>query len=129
MHLPAAARTSSAALGRFVDAMPPGTRLTLTTMSLIAKPRYSAVRTGDLRAAVPRGRMGLVNYVRDTAAENAGRRWYMYRAVGGFYVQEGGGVAGKGRVRYQARKKTAVDAWIWEALRDKIARRDASGSA
>ncbi|EXU98730.1 hypothetical protein X797_008204, partial [Metarhizium robertsii] len=73
--------------------------------------------------------LGLVNYVRDTAADNASRRWYMYRAVGAFYVQDGG--SGKQRVTagHQARrnKAAAVDTWIWEAVRDKIARRDAPG--
>ncbi|KID84785.1 hypothetical protein MGU_07935 [Metarhizium guizhouense ARSEF 977] len=132
MHLPAAARASPASLARFVGALPPGARLTLTTMSLVAAPRCSAVRAGDLRAAVPRRRLGLVNYVRDTAADNAARRWYMYRAVGAFYVQDSGsGVPGKQRVTtgHQGRRNKAavVDTWIWEAVRDKIARRDAPG--
>ncbi|KID94096.1 hypothetical protein MAJ_09935, partial [Metarhizium majus ARSEF 297] len=118
MHLPAAARASPASLARFVGALPPGARLTLTTMSLVA--------------AGPRSRrLGLVNYVRDTAADNAARRWYMYRAVGAFYVQDSAGVPGKQRVttRHQVRRrnKVVVDTWIWEAVRDKIARRDAPG--
>lgn len=133
MHLPAAARASPASLARFVGALPPAARLTLTTMSLVAAPRCTAVRAGDLRAAPPRSRrLGLVNYVRDTAADNAARRWYMYRAVGAFYVQDGGG-GGPGKqsvtAGHQARrnKAAAVDTWIWEAVRDKIARRDAPG--
>ncbi|UNI23150.1 hypothetical protein JDV02_008985 [Purpureocillium takamizusanense] len=48
IHLPPAARHSRATLARFVAAMPASTRLTLTTMSAIAKPRYSDVRAGDL---------------------------------------------------------------------------------
>ncbi|KAH0594016.1 hypothetical protein MHUMG1_08339 [Metarhizium humberi] len=134
MHLPAAARASPASLARFVGALPPGARLTLTTMSLVAAPRCTAVRAADLRAAPPRSRrLGLVNYVRDTAADNAARRWYMYRAVGAFYVQDGGGGGGPAKqsvtAGHQARrnKAAAVDTWIWEAVRDKIARRDAPG--
>ncbi|KAG5927748.1 hypothetical protein E4U42_001835 [Claviceps africana] len=113
VHLPPGARTSRAVLERFVGAMPASSRLTFTTMSLIAKPRYSSVAVGDLR--VVRGRrFGLVNYVRDTKAENATRKWYMYRAVGGFHVQEGR-VEGK---RYG--RKAKVDGWIWDAVREKV---------
>ncbi|KHN94513.1 uncharacterized protein MAM_07568 [Metarhizium album ARSEF 1941] len=141
VHLPAAARASPAVLKRFVAAMPPGTRLTLTTMSsFTAKPRCSAVRVGELRAAVPGTRFGLVNYVRDVEAEDARRKWYMYRAVRSFYVQDA-------RARHQAKKQkqqqrqqqlgekgkataTVVHTWIWDAARDKIAKREraAAGS-
>lgn len=127
IHLPPAARASRPALERFVAALPPSAQLTLTTMSLIAKPRYSSLRAGDLAPA--RRRFGVVNYVRDTAGENEGRRWYNLRAVGQFYVQErakvGGG--GKARVRYQKKSsRGVVDTWIWDAVRDRIATRAAA---
>ncbi|OAQ58323.1 4-coumarate-CoA ligase 2 [Pochonia chlamydosporia 170] len=128
IHLPDAARTSPAVLRRFVAAMPAGTQLTLTTMSFIAKPRYSSMRAGDLRPATRGTRMGLVNYVRDTAGENASRKWYMYRAVGRFYIQEKGVGAGE-RVRYQKKQKMVVDTWIWDAVKERIAKRAASGSS
>ncbi|KAG5976814.1 hypothetical protein E4U55_007207 [Claviceps digitariae] len=114
VHLPPAARTSRAVLERFVGAMPASTRLTFTTMSLIAKPRFSSLTVGDLRP-VQWKRFGLINYMRDTRAENATRKWYMYRAVKGFLVQEG---LGKGKGRYERKRK--VDGWIWDAVRDKV---------
>jgi hypothetical protein len=76
--------------------------------------------------------MGLVNYVRDTTAENASRKWFMYRAVGKFYVQDAApvGAKDKGTVRYQKKKqkRTLVDAWIWDAVRDKIAKRPSAST-
>ncbi|GAO13653.1 hypothetical protein UVI_02017600 [Ustilaginoidea virens] len=113
IHLPPAARASRQALERFVRAMPASTRLTLTTMSPIAKPRYSSARVADL-VPVTR-RLGLVNYVRDAAAENATRKWYMHRAVGGFYVQP------QPRTRTRTTGATAggVDGWIWDAARSR----------
>ncbi|KPM45966.1 hypothetical protein AK830_g670 [Neonectria ditissima] len=117
IHLPAYARTSQPILERFVRTLPPTTQLTLTTMSAIAKPRYSSLQAGDL--APVRRRFGLVNYVRDTAAENARRSWYMFRAVGKFHIQEKGPVR---RVRYET-KKDKVDRWIWDAVKERIDKR------
>ncbi|KAH8734540.1 hypothetical protein BGZ61DRAFT_125690 [Ilyonectria robusta] len=115
IHLPAYARASQPILERFVRTLPPNTQLTLTTMSFIAKPRYSSLQAGDL--APTRRRFGLVNLVRDTDAENAKRSWYMFRAVGKFYVQEKGPVR---RVRYEKKKKDQVDGWIWDAIKERL---------
>lgn len=65
--------------------MPPQTELEITTMSFIAKPRVSRVALADLRPASRR--FGIANLARDTAADNARRRWYMFRAVGAFNTQ------------------------------------------
>ncbi|KYK57605.1 uncharacterized protein DCS_04616 [Drechmeria coniospora] len=125
MHLPPAARTSRAVLERFVAALPPSTPLTMTTMSLIAKPRYSSLNAGDL-APVSK-RFGLVNYVRDTANENKARSWYNHRAVSQFYVQSGGADVKKTTKSHRpgTRKRGVVDVWIWDALREKLAKRAA----
>ncbi|OAA40670.1 hypothetical protein NOR_05758 [Metarhizium rileyi] len=129
IHLPAAARASPASLRRFVAALPPDARLTLTTMSVVATPRCSDVRAADLRRVGPRGRgrLRLANYVRDTAAENARRRWYMYGAVGGFYVQtSASGSASAARYNVGFRAKSArnlVHSWIWDAVQDRIDKR------
>ena len=58
--------------------------LEINTMSFIAKPRTSLVRLSELKPV--NKRFGLVNVARDTAAENAKRKWYMFRAVGNFYI-------------------------------------------
>lgn len=113
IHLPPYARTSKAILERYVKASPANADLTFTTMSAIAKPRYSNLKAGNL---VPtQKRFGLINYVRDTAEENAKRKWYNFRAVGKFYVQERSSV----KVRY-AKKKDMVDGWIWDAIKEKV---------
>ncbi|KAK8008533.1 hypothetical protein PG991_011084 [Apiospora marii] len=88
LRLPPFARVSEEALRSFVRRLPTqaqATELDITTMSAIAKPRVSKVRLSELRPASQR--LGIVNYVRDTAAENATRKWYNFRAVGKFNVQ------------------------------------------
>ncbi|QPC63537.1 hypothetical protein HYE67_005768 [Fusarium culmorum] len=114
IHIPPYARTSRALLERFVKALPPSTPLTLTTMSAISKPRYSSIQAGDLSPV--RRRLGLINYVRDTKEENAKRSWYMFRAVGKFYIQD---KKPQARVRYQ-KKTDKVDGWIWDSIKERI---------
>ena len=123
IHLPSYARTSREILERFVRSLPPTTDLTLTTMSAIGKPRYSNLKAGDL---IPtRKRFGIINYERDTAMENAKRMWYNFRAVGNFYVQD---VQPMSKVRY-AKKKDKVDAWIWDAIKEKIQLKAKAGTS
>ncbi|PQK09891.1 hypothetical protein BB8028_0002g02150 [Beauveria bassiana] len=131
IHLPVSARTSRAALERFVRAaLPPSARLTATTMSAIGKPRYSTLCAGDLRPV--KRRFGLVNYARDAGAENRGRRWYELPAVKQFHVPEGGGGGGAAKdktIRKEGRR--LVEPWIWDAIKEKIAKRsgEAGGAA
>lgn len=117
VHLPPYARTSRPILERFVKTLPPSTPLTLTTMSAISKPRYSSIQAGDLSPV--RRRFGLINYVRNTKEENAKRSWYMFRAVGKFYIQDKKPVT---RVRYQ-KKTDKVDGWIWDAIKERVDKR------
>ncbi|KAM3519135.1 hypothetical protein NHJ13051_007722 [Beauveria bassiana] len=133
IHLPVSARTSRAALERFVRAaLPPSARLTATTMSAIGKPRYSTLCAGDLRPV--RRRFGLVNYARDAGAENRGRRWYELPAVRQFHVPEGGGGGGGGAAKDKMVRKEGrrlVEPWIWDVIKEKIAKRsgEAGGAA
>jgi hypothetical protein len=120
IHLPPAARASRAVLERWVRGLPPSAELTVTTMSAIGKPRYSILKAADLIPA--RRRLGVVNYIRDTQAENAERQWYNFRAVGQFYIRE----QSAPKARYE--KKNLVEGWIWDAIKDKIAKRAASPS-
>lgn len=124
IHLPAAARASRAALERFVHGMPPTTPVTVTTMSMIGKPRYSTMAAGDFVPA--RQRLGLVNYTRDAAAENASRRWYELRAVTKFHLPDAVDAAGAGGSRKPVKKGKGnlVEPWIWEAIKEKVARRN-----
>lgn len=84
-------------------------------MSAISKPRYSSIQAGDLSPV--RRRLGLINYVRDTKEENAKRSWYMFRAVGKFYIQDKKPQAR--RVRYQ-KKTDKVDGWIWDSIKERV---------
>ncbi|UKZ75303.1 hypothetical protein TrVFT333_002981 [Trichoderma virens FT-333] len=121
IHLPPVARTSRPVLERFIHALPPSTELTLTTMSAIAKPRYSTTQVGHLRPA--KRRFGIVNYVRDSEgaiAENETRRWYNLRAMTKFGVQE----AGVEKKKPKGKKgKDLTEAWIWDAVKGKIEKR------
>ncbi|KAI1802883.1 hypothetical protein F4811DRAFT_368225 [Daldinia bambusicola] len=85
MRLPSVARQSEDMLRRFARAIPADAELDITTMSFIAKPRVSRVKVSEL-FPVSR-RFGIVNLARDTAAENAARPWYRFRAVGQFNAQ------------------------------------------
>lgn len=123
MHaqIPVHARASPAALERFLSKPQSAPiKLTITTMSLIAKPRHSTMAIGDL--VHKKRRLGLVNYARKKEAakeEDAKRKWYMYRAVRQFYVQPGRpGANIKGR--YQEEKKDPVAWWIWDALKEQV---------
>ncbi|KAM3440584.1 hypothetical protein MY4824_002032 [Beauveria thailandica] len=133
IHLPVSARTSRAALERFVRAaLPPSARLTATTMSAIGKPRYSTLCAGDLRPVTGRRRrFGLVNYTRDAEAENRARRWYELPAVSQFHVPEGGGGAAKERMVVSKGGRRLVEPWIWDVIKERIAKRsgEAGGAA
>ncbi|RFU74797.1 hypothetical protein TARUN_7449 [Trichoderma arundinaceum] len=122
IHLPPAARTSRPVLERFIHgALPPSTELTLTTMSAIAKPRYSTMQAGHLHPA--KRRFGIVNYVRDAKdamAENETRKWYNLRAMTKFGVQE---VRTEKKKAKGKKSKDLTEAWIWDALKDKIEKR------
>ncbi|ETS81291.1 hypothetical protein PFICI_06293 [Pestalotiopsis fici W106-1] len=83
--LPPFARISEQYLKRYLANLPADTVFGVTTMSPIAKPRTSKVILSELRQT--NRRLGIVNYVRDAAAENATRKWYNYRAVDKFSIQ------------------------------------------
>ena len=95
-------------LRRFVANPPPATHLELSTMSFIGKPRVSSLRVGDLNPA--KKRFGMVNYVRNTAEANKGRKLWMFRAVGNFHIQEGK----EGKTKH---------GWVWKEVAASIEKR------
>jgi hypothetical protein len=111
LHLPPYARWSRAILERFARTAPPNTRLDVTTMSLIGKPRVSSMVLSDLRPE--NRRLGMVNYVRDTSIADAKRKWWRFKAIGEFNVHGETGV------------KTG---WVWKELKEGIARRSVAQS-
>lgn len=86
MRVPDKYRRSKHVLDLFLDAPPADAEVTITNMGAVFKPRISHVRISDLRPE--RKRFGLVNYTRDTARENARRKWWMFRAIGGFRIED-----------------------------------------
>lgn len=144
MHLPPYARYSRTILERFARTAPPNTRLDVTTMSLIGKPRVSSLMLSDLRPATAaaaagpekvvggkvvgggkkvgwgssmglRTRLGMVNYLRDTSIVDQKRKWWRFRAVGGFNIQEQPDV--------RQRDRNLRTAWVWGVVREGIERK------
>ncbi|KKA26202.1 hypothetical protein TD95_000056 [Thielaviopsis punctulata] len=111
IHLPPGARTSRDALRRYVHQMPPTAQIDITTLSPIAKPRTTTVDASALRLAVPKRRLGLVNYVRtreDVARENAERPWWRFRAVGEMDIS--------------GSNRGVKEGWIWDELKARLER-------
>lgn len=109
VRLPPFARGSAEALKRFARGAPPTTPLDVSTLSFIGKPRVSSVTLGELRPV--RRRFGLVNYSRDTAAINAKRKWWRFRAVREFNIQTGN----------DARTKAG---WVWRDFAGALEKRN-----
>ncbi|KAK3330088.1 hypothetical protein B0H66DRAFT_542746 [Apodospora peruviana] len=109
MHVPHFARSSAATLQKFAKSVPPTTRLDLSTLSLIGKPRVSSTTVGELRPVSKR--LGMVNYERDTTKLNKDRKWWRFRPLGLFNVQKGN------------EKKTKTG-WVWGQVVEAIAKRE-----
>lgn len=90
-------------LEQFIEHAPPATEITLTTMGALCKPRVSTVQLKDLRRE--KRRFGLVNYVRDVSRENADRKWYQFRAVSEFRIED-----------ERLLKSKAEQSWRWYSL-------------
>lgn len=93
-------------LKRFLNNLPANTELEISTMSYIAKPRLSMVAVRDLFPT--NKRVGIVNFSRDTKAENARRKWYMFPAVADFSIQPNSNTVTK-------------PSFAWERIASKIA--------
>lgn len=104
IRLPPFARQSEETLRRFAQSISPKETLDVTTMSFIAKPRLSRVLISDLKPA--NKRFGIVNYTRDTTADNVSRKWYMFPAVGNFNIQA----------------NKIERAWVWEGIANVLAK-------
>lgn len=86
MSIPSAFQRKPQQMRQFIQNVPPTTEVAITTMSALGKPRVTKVPIQVLRRE--RRRFGLVNYVRDVKKENAKRKWYQFRAVGEFRIEE-----------------------------------------
>lgn len=106
LRLPPFARQSEAMLRSYFKKAPADIKLEIVTMSTIAKPRVSTVLLSELQPA--NQRLGIVNYVRDTAVENATRKWYNFRALGKFSIQK---------------PSRARQPWLWDVIAEGITKR------
>ncbi|KAH8682215.1 hypothetical protein BX600DRAFT_447999 [Xylariales sp. PMI_506] len=102
------ARQSEANLRQFMRNLSKDTELAITTTSAIAKPRVSQVLLSELKPA--KERLGIVNYIRDTTAENEKRKWYQFRAQGKFNVQQ--------------QSKAPKAPWAWAEVAKAIGKKD-----
>lgn len=112
MRVPDKYRQSKHMLGQYLDAPPADAPLTITNMGAVFKPRISHVMISDLKPE--RKRFGLVNYTRDTTKENAQRKWWMFRAVGGFRIEDESTTGSKTK-------------WIWDLVAKQIRQRAGEG--
>lgn len=114
MAIPSAFQRDPKKMQQFIQNVPPTTQVALTTMGALGKPRVTKVPIRDLHRE--RRRFGLVNYVRDVEKENAKRKWYHFRAVGEFRIEEERPLTTK-----------AGQPWLWysisKAIREQRAKR------
>lgn len=87
LRLPKFARSSRALLKRYTQTLPPDAQIEITTMTPIGIPRITLMKVSDLHPVSQR--FGMVNYVRDTAALNKERPWWMGKAIRQFGVHGG----------------------------------------
>lgn len=123
VKLPSSAMSSRANLEKFIrgGGITKDTELQVTTMSIIAKPRTTAVQVGEIMPTSQR--MGIINYIRQNNPRldelRRTRKWYQFRPVTNFYVQPGRpGEARK--ARYAKTKKDPVEWWVWEDIQERI---------
>ncbi|KAL1879282.1 hypothetical protein Daus18300_001861 [Diaporthe australafricana] len=108
MRVPDKFRRSRHTMDMFLNAPPADAEVAITNMGAIFKPRVSQVKISDLKPV--RKRFGLVNYTRDTTLENSQRKWWMFRAMGGFRIEDETTTGSKSK-------------WAWEAVAKEIRRR------
>ncbi|KAK3896486.1 hypothetical protein C8A05DRAFT_20545, partial [Staphylotrichum tortipilum] len=112
LHLPPYARTGRPILERYARTAPPATtRLDVTTISVIGKPRVSSLVVSDLSPVKKGSVLGLVaNLARDVRRVEEGRKWWRWRPVRRFNVIEGG-------------QEGAKEGWVWGVVREGVERR------
>lgn len=108
LHVPKEIQKSKPLLENFLARPSPSMDIYITTMSPVGKPRVTPVKLGDLKPVQQRG--GLVNYVRDVTQENKERKWYQYRAIGKFMIQD------QDQLSPGVQKRQKQPMWIWYTL-------------
>jgi hypothetical protein len=112
VRLPPFARQSREMLGRFARNAPGSTRLDVTTMSIVGRPRTSVVAVSDLYPV--RRRFGMVNYARDSAdAGPPPPRWRLQRPSADKFSIQGHGA------------ENVSNGWVWKEIANGIERRRA----
>lgn len=96
--------TNPRELVRWASANASTAEIAVLTMAPLGNGRATMTTLAELRPA--HRRFGLVNYVRDATKENAGRKWFNFRAVREFKVEEDIVVNAKSQEK-----------WPWYAIR------------
>lgn len=112
MRLPQEFLKNPQRLDKYIEHLRPDTELAITTMGVLGKPRVSRVKLEDLR--YEKRRFGLVNYTRDTSTEDAKRKWYQFRAVSEFRIEDEASTA-----------KKSKQPWKWYTIMRDIRQRQA----
>lgn len=109
MHIPVPKKCLSDAreMERFIQQNAANAELAITTMGPLGKARITKLPLRNLRPE--KRRLGLVNYVRDATKENAKRRWYNFRAVSQFKIEDG--------LIYNKQTK---EPWLWYKIQDAL---------
>lgn len=108
IHVPKEIQQNKVLLERFLTKPSADTAVYITTMGPLGKPRVTHVKLADLKPV--KQRLGLVNYIRDTTQENMQRKFYHFRAIGKFMINDPEPRRSSGGSR---QKQTP---WLWYAL-------------
>ncbi|RKF81768.1 hypothetical protein GcM1_179019, partial [Golovinomyces cichoracearum] len=84
LRIPAFARNSKEMIIRFSKSPPKETELDFTTMNFFGKPQVARVKLNDIY--ITRQRLGMVNFLRNTAQINKNRSWWKGKAICKFGV-------------------------------------------
>lgn len=85
MRVPKDIQRSQVQIEKFLKYPAADTGVYITTMGPMCNPRVTFVKLADLKPV--KQRFGLVNYARDVTQENRERKWYQYRAIGKFMIE------------------------------------------
>lgn len=105
IHVPKEIQQNKSLLAKFLAKPAADMGVHITTMGPLGKPRVTHVKLADLKPV--KQRAGLVNYIRDVTQENKERKWYQFRAIGKFMIDESS---------TQVQQRQKQDPWVWYSL-------------
>lgn len=125
MHIrvPKEIQRSKALLAKFLAQPAADMGVWITTMGPVGKPRVTFVKLADLKPVRQRG--GLVNHVRDVTQENKERKWYQFRAISKFLIQNEHDAKASARTLPKRQQRPE---WTWYSLIKAFRQRHGTGA-